>query len=136
MGKIPAELEENDFDKMFEMLPPAPPSFMHAVSHLAASFGLAGDPTTEEMCRIPLTAQELEYVEKTLKLAQRLHQNNEIEAAWYYLSCAKGEVSYRNGVEEGRYESSDRAATARVAAEYGKQGSKKERRSIKANGKK
>jgi hypothetical protein len=127
MERTPEEDDDDFFDKHFEMLPEEPPAFKQAVGHVAASYGLAGDVVTHEMCSVPLTAREFEYVESTLKHALALHQRGEIEAAWYNWGCAKAVVSSRNGFEEGRYESSDRAGAVRLAAEYGKQGSEKKK---------
>jgi len=126
-GRTPEEDDDDFFDKHFEMLPEEPPVFQHAVDHVAASYGLAGEAVTLEMCSIPLTAREFEYVESTLRHALSLHQRGDVEAAWYHWGCAKAVVSSRNGFEEGRYESSDRAGAARLAAEYGKQGAEKKK---------
>ncbi|MDH1685166.1 hypothetical protein [Stenotrophomonas maltophilia] len=119
--------DHDHFDDQFEVLPPAPPSFEQEWGYVAASFGLAGDPATDEMCSIPLDAEELEYVEGKLASARQLHRSGEIEAAWYHLGCAKAAVAHKNGFMEGRYQSSDVAGATRVAAQYGKQGSQKKR---------
>lgn len=121
--------EDDHFDRHFELAPLAPPTFEQEWGHVAASFGLAGDPVTDGMCSIPLDTKELEHVEAKLAIALQLHRDGEVEAAWYHLSCAKAAVAYRNGLEEGRYKSSDRAGVTRIASAYGKLGSAKKKAS-------
>lgn len=127
MEDLTAPVEDDDFDKLFEMLPPEPPTFAEACGHVESSFGLEGDPMTEMMCAIPLTAREVRYVNETLDHARQLHASGEIEAAWYHHGCAKAVVAQRNGFMEGRYQSSDAAGATRVASQYGKQGSQKKK---------
>lgn len=100
-------------------------SFKEARSRLEGSFGLEGEPLTEQMCIVPLTSAELQRVNDALALAQDLHRSGSVEAAWYHLGEASAIVSYRDGFMEGRYQSSDRAGAARLAAEYGRQGAKR-----------
>lgn len=128
MGRRRKDWPDDDhFDRHFKSLPPAPPTFEQEWGYVAATFGLAGDPVTDEMCGIPLDADELEYVEAKLDRARQLHRSGEIEAAWYHLGCAKAAVAHKNGFMEGRYQSSDLAGATRVAAQYGKQGSQKKK---------
>lgn len=119
--------DDDHFDRNFKLLPPAPPTFEQEWGYVTATFGLAGDPVTDEICGIPLDAEELEYVEGKLASARQLHRSGEIEAAWYHLGCAKAAVAHKNGFMEGRYQSSDVAGATRVAAQHGKQGSQKKK---------
>ncbi|HBP02782.1 hypothetical protein ACWWU7_02290 [Stenotrophomonas sp. SM006] len=118
------EDKEDDFYELFELVPP---TFSEACGQVESSFGLEGDPMTEKMCTIPLTARQVRYVNETLDHARQLHRSGDVEAAWYHYGCAKAAVAERNGFMEGRYQSSDAAGATRVAAHYGRQGSQKKK---------
>ncbi|HGM6931665.1 TPA: hypothetical protein ACKQDF_001138 [Stenotrophomonas maltophilia] len=109
------EDKEDDFYELFELVPP---TFSEACGQVESSFGLEGDPMTEKMCTIPLTARQVRYVNETLDHARQLHRSGDVEAAWYHYGCAKAAVAERNGFMEGRYQSSDAAGATRVAAHY------------------
>ncbi len=103
------------------------PSFEEVWSRLERSFGLEGDPVTEQMDLTPLTSGCFRSVTDALALARTLHGSGSLEAAWYYLGDAKSVVSNREGFREGRYESSDRAGAARLAAQYGRLGAERKK---------
>ncbi len=105
----------------------ATPSFEGVCSRLERSFGLEGDPLTEQMCLTPLASVRFRSVTDALALARTLHRSGGVEAAWYYLCYAKSIVSHQDGFMEGSYESSDRAGAARLAAEYGRLGAERKK---------
>lgn len=70
----------------------------------------------------PLTPKECLYVTECLQRAENHYAKAEVEAAWYYLLCAADTVSYRSGVEDGAFQSSDVAGATRVASAHGKKG--------------
>ena len=103
------------------------PSFDEVWSRLERSFGLEGDPLTEQMCLTPLASTHFRSVTDALVLARTLHRSGSLEAGWYYLWEAGSIVSYRDGFMEGRYESSDRAGATRLASEYGRLGAERKK---------
>lgn len=111
----------------FEMPDTKPPTFSVACDHLQAHIRLGRDENDDTTCITHFSAEDLQYVDETLSHAQQLHKNGEVEAAWFYFCKAKAFVEFRNGVMEGRYQSSDEAGAARISSLNGKMGAKKKK---------
>lgn len=111
-----------DDERWWMEVPERPMEFWKVVNNLKASVALEGGSGQEEEFGVPLTASEYQHVTECFKRAEAYYEAQQAEAAWYFVSLAKGTISYRNGFLAGKHASSDEAGSKRVASRHGKTG--------------
>lgn len=102
-------------------------TFSDICSNLEVSISIGNNEIDDAPGISEFSRDEIQKVEETLKQARELHKNGEVEAAWFYFCQANAFVEFRNGVMEGRYQSSDEAGAARISSLNGKMGAKKKK---------
>lgn len=87
--------------KFLSTLDPKP--FSEALNCLAVT--IAPLPVVNDSGEMYLSREDYDYVTALLDEAEKAHQANQRDAAWFYLTVATAFVNYQCGLEEGKFRS-------------------------------